>query len=892
MPGGDFTRKTLCVVLTLLMCASGVRAGGATLREARTRLLRGNYAEARELYTELLVAGKDKMPATLGLSRVMQAEGEYDQALAVVDVAIKDAPKTADLLARRAELLYLRGRWGEAEKTAAQAIEIADDCFLARWVRGQLWRDRGELDKADDEFRWFVRTYSARSNADMEITDPDVLMLVALAGTERARYHNLTEQFTFILTEIYNHVAKTDKDYWWAEYHAGRLLAEKYNKRDTFKAFEKALAINPRAAEVLAEKGYASLQRFEIKDAEFFAQEALKINRNLAAALRLQADAHLFAGNVEAALKELAKARQINPREEATLARIAACHHAQRQTRDFDAIVREVEKHNAKPAIFYWELAERLEERRLFLEAEKYFKLAASLQPKLPWPQNSLGLLFMRLGQEDEARKTLEKAFEWDPFNVRVSNTLKVLDHLKGYQTLRTEHFHLLHDDKNDKVLAAFMAKYLEEIYAELADRFQYRPKGPILIEVFNKHEMFSGRVVALPDLHTIGACTGSVVAMVSPRDKSKVIGKPFNWVRVIRHELVHVFNLEQTKFQCPHWFTEGLAVTLEGTPPPPSWQQLLAEKFHDNQLMNLDNILLGFIRPNSSDEWHQAYCQSQLYIEYLTKTHGQRAIAGLLDAYRDGLETGAALERVCKVSKADFEKGYRKFIEERVKSSKIAAAPRGPGLKELKEAHAKDPNNIEVAAQLAERSLAVGDKNLARKLADEVLAAKPKQPLAAYVKARLLHAGGETNKAVELLRDAVDAKNPDVKVVKLLGKLQFEAKNFAEAAQMLELGRAAEPWDHTWAKELARVYLQTEERTKLIDVLKELVPTDADDLFTRRKLAQLLAQENRHAEAERFARMALEIDVLDPVAQQVLEKALQAQNKEEELRQLRELLK
>ena len=64
------------------------------------------------------------------------------------------------------------------------------------------------------------------------------------------------------------------------------------------------------------------------------------------------------------------------------------------------------------------------------------------------------------------------------------------------------------------------MADYLEEIYDELAEKFDYRPKGPFLIEVFNNHEMFSGRIVALPDLHTIGACTGRMVAMVSPHGK------------------------------------------------------------------------------------------------------------------------------------------------------------------------------------------------------------------------------------------------------------------------------------------------------------------------------------------------------------------------------------
>src|SRR5690348_6045946 len=102
------------------------------------------------------------------------------------------------------------------------------------------------------------------------------------------------------------------------------------------------------------------------------------------------------------------------------------------------------------------------------------------------------------MGREEEGRKLLTKAFDADPFNVRVSNALKVLTHLEKYATLKTEHFILRYDPKRDQHLARYVSKYLEDIYAELAEKFQYRHKEPILLEIFNNHEMFSGRVIAL----------------------------------------------------------------------------------------------------------------------------------------------------------------------------------------------------------------------------------------------------------------------------------------------------------------------------------------------------------------------------------------------------------
>src|SRR5205085_769349 len=218
-----------------------------------------------------------------------------------------------------------------------------------------------------------------------------------------------------------------------------------------------------------------------------------------------------------------------------------------------------------------------------------------------------------------------------DPFNVRVSNTLRVLEHLDKYKTLKTAHFELRFDPKADNALGEYLGDYLEQVYAELAKKFKHEPKGLILIEVFNNHQMFSGRTIALPDLHTIGACTGRMIAMVSPQGKG--IRKPFNWGRVMRHEVVHIFNLDQTNFLCPHWFTEGLAVMSEGFDRPQPWNDLLRTRVPTGDVLNLDTIDLGFIRPRSPSEWNLAYCQAQLYVEYLAKTYGDDKIGDMLDA-------------------------------------------------------------------------------------------------------------------------------------------------------------------------------------------------------------------------------------------------------------------
>ena len=884
--------KYLLSACLLLAGASFVVAEEPTLKNARERWLKGNYEEAREQYEKLAKDkdAKNKPAAAIGISLTLQSQGEYDKALAVLDDALKSDAKNADLLARRAELLYLRGQWDDAEKTAEAALAVSKDHFLARWIRAQVYRDRGELDKADKECKWFVRTYSDRSNADMDIKDPDELLLVGLAASENARWNNISDEFDTILNDIFAGALKTEKAFWPAEYQSGMLLLEKYNRGEALDAFDKALIINPSCAEALVGKGQAMLMKYEFKDAESFAERALKINPHLPEALRLRADVDLASGDAVAAMKELEQARKVNPRDEHTLARIAACQFLQKN-KDFDATVKEVEKFDTKPALFYFNLGEQLDERRRFDDAEKYYKRAADLRPNMPGPLNSLGLLYMRMGDEKQARELLDKGFKADPFNVRVSNTRKVLTHLDKYETIKTAHFELRYDPKNDEILAKYLSEYLEQIYDDLSEKFQYKPKGPILVEVFNNHEMFSGRVIAVPDLHTIGACTGRMFAMVSPNGKG--IRKPFNWARVLRHEIVHIFNLEQTNFLVPHWFTEGLAVGNEGFPSPPLWNQILTERVASNDLLNLDTIDLGFIRPRSPEEWQLAYAQSSLYVEYMKDKYGAKSVGEMLDAYRDGLDTAGALQKVCKVEKAEFEKGYRAYLDKVVQSLKSTPVEKKRSLAELKKAFETNPDDLNTAADYALALVNRRENVEARKIAQRILDKKDRKKgfaKASVVMARLEHQAGNVEQERKLLEEALDKESPEPLVLQALGKIYYDAMEFPKAAEVYELGRKAEPSDPDWLQLLVRVYSQTGDKDKLIDVMKDLVPTDPDDFDRRARLAKLLLEAKQYADAEKYAREAIEIDIRNEEVRDILLQALTEQKKNDEAAKLRKL--
>ena len=862
----------------VLMCLIASAASAAPkMPEARKLLQTGQYPEARKAYE----MAADKAVGAVGLAKVLRETGEYEKADAALTAALKDAPKNADLLAARAELVYNRGEWEAAEQLVADALAVSPDHFLARYVRASILRDRGDWDKASDEFRWFVRTYSRRSDMDDDIADPDELMLVGFAGAENARHFALADQFKFIVKELYPDVLKLEKTHWRADYQTGILLLEKFNRAEAVLAFEDALKINPDAAEAIVGKALVAYQAYQLPVADELASRALKINPRLPSALRVRADVAINAAEYATADEWVAKALAVNPRDEKTQARKAALARLRGKEADEKAVRAEVEKFCPKPVTFLIELAGLLDDRRRFDEADAAFAEAVKLQPKSAAALSGLGMIRLRLAKEDAARTFLEQAFAVDKFNIRVANSLKVLRHLEKYETIESEHYVVRYDPVADKVLGPLVADYLEENYAILSRDFAYTPPDKFLVEIFSSHEMFSGRIAGLPDLHTVGACTGRVMAMASPTARG--LARPYNWGRVVRHELVHLFNLSQTRFQVPHWFTEGLAVRNEGGAKPPSWLVTLRERHAAKTLLTLDNIQLGFIRPASPAEWGLAYCQANLYVEYILSAHGVEAIGKLLEAYRDGMSDAAAIARACKTDKESFEKGYSAFVDRYVKGIALATPRKDDvpmSLDELETAHADKPKDADVTARLADTYQRRRRPADARKLADAVLTTNPGHPVAAAVKARLLKQAGDDDAALEVIEKAVDANGSEPSLLLALAQARVERKEYVKAIALAERGRKLAPVDGNWLEILTEAYGATKQTEKLVPALVDQAAQDPDLLVARLALAKAHATASRFAEAETFAREVLFIDSANPEGRKIYLHALESQKK------------
>ncbi|MEX1095183.1 MAG: tetratricopeptide repeat protein [Planctomycetales bacterium] len=853
---------------------------------AREHFQKGRYAEAREAFAALLDDDPTAVAAAIGLSRAHQAEGAWAEAQAALEQAIAGHPQAAALPARLGEVLFRRSRYAEAEKRANEAIALDPDQPLAHLVRAQALAETGRLDAADGEYRWFVRYYNRAQPADAE-----TLLLVAEGSLQYARWHSVSQIFDFAVNTLCPDALQADENAWQAHHVSGAILLEKYNRADALPDLKQALAVNPRAADALASLGEAALQQRDYDEARVRAGEALAVDPSHVPALRLLADIALAEADTKTALKALEQAQAVAPHDQRTLARVAACYlledglpaderldallaniDAPDQIRlehphRFERLAIDLARRNPRPGHFLHIVGDALESRLRFDAAERMYRAAIRVMPQLSEPKTALGMLAMRTGRNDEAAKILDDAFQADPYHVRVSNMRKVLKLLDGYRTIETDHFVVRVDSELDAVLGEYMAEHLEEIYPELVRQFGFEPPHRTQFEIFNKakgvsaHEWFSARMVGLPWIQTIGASTGVMVAMASPTAAEK----PFNWARVVKHEFVHVITLQQTKFNIPHWFTEALAVTAEGSPRPEEWDELLLERVPKGELRSLDELNEGFQRPKSPDDWQFAYCQSRLYAQYMIEKYGPETVPKLLAAYRANVGTDAAIPRVFGVDVATFEKGYREFIDEIVadlKRSAPAADPRP--LAEIEKSYREKPDDAANAGAYARALLKTRERRQAREIAAKALAADKSNADAALVLAQLELLAENVEAAIAHLRPALDREQPHPEVLKLLAALVAQNGDADEAEKLYALGRESFPQDSAYLEGLANLYRRQSRDDKLRDVLAALAARDPDDAESRKGLARMHLAAGEFDQAIDYGRQAMQIDVLD----------------------------
>jgi hypothetical protein len=91
----------------------------------------------------------------------------------------------------------------------------------------------------------------------------------------------------------------------------------------------------------------------------------------------------------------------------------------------------------------------------------------------------------LRTGDEVGARVALEAAWKADPFSKLTKNQLDVMDKVDKYVTLREGDVVMRLDPGEAPVLREYAMALAHQALSTLAARYEFTPRGPILVEIF-----------------------------------------------------------------------------------------------------------------------------------------------------------------------------------------------------------------------------------------------------------------------------------------------------------------------------------------------------------------------------------------------------------------------
>ncbi len=659
------------------------------------------------------------------------------------------------------------------------------------------------------------------------------------------------------------------------------LFLEKYNRPEALRSFQSALKADSSWAP--AHAGLARLLQDEDSDAAAAAAaKAIEIDPGLAEPHVLLASLHLDADRTKDARAELDKALAINPAHLEARSLIAAMAYVRDDRATFDREVAKVLEINPAYGDVYRVAGEQAASHYRFEEAAALTEKALSVDPTDGRAAAELGMHLMRTGDEAGARRALDRAFRADPFDVVTYNLLSLLDSLDQFVTIRDGDFIFKMQREEAPVLREYAIPLAKEAVKTLSARYEFTPTGPILIEIFDKHDDFAVRNLGLPGMiGALGACFGRVVTMDSPRARPP---GTFSWEATLWHELTHVITLQMSKQRIPRWLTEGISV-YEESKKRAEWgrdmEVTFARAMDKKKVLKLRDLNAGFTSPETIA---LAYYEASLLVDHIVTVHGEAALRALVRSYADGIDTEAALKRALNVSIDDLQVTFDRALDTRFASIRRAlsdsqTAVDASSIDVLRSAAAAKPDSY--VAQLAfGQALATAGKTeayspLERAASLVPTAVGPESPHA--VMAALAERLGDRPRALKEYEALLAVDHTNVEAARKFAALADAAGDTDRLSRALERVVAIDPFDPAAHSSWGRLALTQRNADVAAREFRAALQTGAADKAAAHcDLGESYLLANRPADAKKEALAALEIAPGFERAQELLLNAIE----------------
>ncbi len=645
----------------------------------------------------------------------------------------------------------------------------------------------------------------------------------------------------------------------------GDFLYGRHKPGDAVVCYDRALKLDPRWVPALIGRSRA----FEDDDPTQ-AAKALAAARAVApddpAELLLSSEEALADENWAAAAGALDRLAVVRPNSIGEPAIRAALAYAQDRPADIETEAARVRAVDPTSAAAYLRAGQEASQLYRSDDAVALELKAVGVDPADREAQFELGQAQLRTGDEKGARASLEASWALDNSNARTKNLLDMLDHLDQFVVVPDGDLIFKFSKEEAPVLKLYALPLGEEAMRTFEQHYQFKPKGPILVEIFPRHDDFAVRTIGLTGIEdALGACFGRVVSMDSPHARRPL---DFSWQATEWHELAHVFTLQMSNYRVPRWLTEGMSV-FEEHRRNPAWGREVALQYAaqwgQHKTFGVKGLPDAFKDP---ENFGIAYFEASLVVEHLVALKGDAGLRDLLLAYAGGATDEQAFTKAFGEGVDAVDASFRQFVT--TQYGPLAAAlkplagdvsPKDLGI--LRSRAASAPGSYVAQLELGQALFADGDdKGAVAPLQRAAELAPPAQgdnsphALLAQIDVR----AGDNAGARRELRALLTYDHDNVPAARELTKLATDAHADADRDFALHLTTDLDPFDAdahvAWGR---RELVLRQNDAALVEFRAALAlgPTNPAEAHT--DVGEALLALNRHDEAKQEALLALE---------------------------------
>jgi tetratricopeptide (TPR) repeat protein len=749
-------------------------------------------------------------------------EGRFDEADAMVDKLDARDPAVAAIKARS---LIARGRYADAEALLRPVVSRAPASAAALEL-GLLQQMLGRNDAGAILERVAAQADTSR--------DPQEVARAARALRALGRFKEANAAYRDAAGDAPGDAAIQTA---W-----GELFLEKYDRAEALRSFQMALQADPRWVPALVGSARA-LSDDNPPQAVGVAKRALELNPSSVETHIFLAEEATDAGKHDEALASLDKALAVNPSSLEARALRGAIVYIKDKPQEFEAEAAKTLAIAPSYGDVYRVAGELAAHNYRFDEAVDLTRRALTLDGDNPRTLGDLGVHLLRTGDEPAARAALDASWKTDPYNRLTYNLLQMMDTLEKFVTVRDGDVVMrLHQDEA-AVLQEYAMPLAKQALSTLSARYEFTPRGPILVEIFPKHDDFAVRTVGLPGMiGALGVCFGRVVTMDSPRARPP---GEFQWEATLWHELAHVVTLQMSNQRLPRWLSEGISV-YEEKKARAEWGREMdlafAGMLNRGETLKLRDLNAAFQNPKTIS---LAYFQASLLVEHIVNAYGDAGLHKLIRSYAQGIDTDAALKTTLNTDFDELQTGFDQSVEKSFGALRRAlATPDGAddilrmpaaAIRPLADAH---PGSFPVQMALGRALRKDGEKDEAIKAFERAAALVPM-------------AGGQDSPHEHIAAIAAEKKD-QVRAIAALTSLVAVDFNNVEAARML-----------------AEMLRQNgvEDRAKLQPVYQRIAAIDPFDAEAHTMLGRFALQKNDADAAAREFRAVLALGPVDRAA-------------------------